>query len=132
MCFCQINSLEFWSHPGTVECLGSPECDNFTTVNETVTYELLKSDVQCQYWDEDLQAWTPSNCQVTSTNFVIVSPCQYWTNERKSEYIVPCSTYCCQVENASPKSVRFKSNLFGSFGAGLFTGPNTIDFGAGV
>lgn len=34
-----------------------------------------------------------------------------------------------QVESASPKAVRFKSNLFGSFGAGLFTGPNTIDFG---
>ena len=27
-----------------------------------------------------------------------------------------------------PKKVRFKSNLFGSIGADVFTGPNTIDF----
>ena len=34
-----------------------------------------------------------------------------------------------QVESSTPKKIRFKSNLFGSFGAGLFTAPNTIDFG---
>ena len=34
------------------------------------------------------------------------------------------------METASPEKVRFKSNLFGSFGAGLFTAPNTIDFGS--
>lgn len=28
-----------------------------------------------------------------------------------------------------PRRIKFKSNLFGSLGAGLFVGPNTIDFG---
>ena len=33
------------------------------------------------------------------------------------------------LEAEDEKHVRFKSNLFGSMGAGLFVGPNTIDFG---
>lgn len=37
---------------------------------------------------------------------------------------------CLQIEQTtSTEKVRFKSNLFGSIGAGLFVGPNTIDFG---
>ncbi len=32
-------------------------------------------------------------------------------------------------EFTTSKSVRFKSNLLGSIGAGLFVGPNMIDFG---
>lgn len=50
---------------GVVKCLGSQTCDNITSVNETLTYELLKSDVRCQYWDEELQIWTTRNCEVT-------------------------------------------------------------------
>ena len=37
--------------------------------------------------------------------------------------------YLQVVQSEDPKQVRFKSNLFGSLGAGLFVGPNTIDFG---
>ena len=32
-------------------------------------------------------------------------------------------------DDSTVEKVRFKSNLFGSLGAGLFVGPNTIDFG---
>ncbi len=32
-------------------------------------------------------------------------------------------------EESTVEEVKFKSNLFGSLGAGLFVGPNTIDFG---
>ena len=39
---------------------------------------------------------------------------------------------CCliqfQIDSVSPQKVRFKSDLFGSFGVGLFTPPNTIHF----
>ena len=34
-----------------------------------------------------------------------------------------------KVAESTPEKVRFKSNLFGGFGAGLFTPPNTINFG---
>ncbi len=32
-------------------------------------------------------------------------------------------------ETTTTTKVKFKSNLFGSLGAGLFVGPNTINFG---
>ena len=38
---------------------------------------------------------------------------------------------CCvylQVETATPKRVRFRSNLLGGFGAGFVTPVNTINF----
>ena len=34
-----------------------------------------------------------------------------------------------QIQPSEPTKIRFKSNLFGSFGAGLVTPINTIDFG---
>lgn len=37
---------------------------------------------------------------------------------------------CDIQEGSTPSNIVFKSNLFGSFGAGLFTAPNTIDFGS--
>ena len=33
------------------------------------------------------------------------------------------------MDLATDTVVRFKSNLFGSLGAGMFVGPNLIDFG---
>ena len=35
-----------------------------------------------------------------------------------------------EAVDTSPGNARFTSNLFGSFGAGLFSPPNTIDFGS--
>ena len=42
-----------------------------------------------------------------------------------------CLYFSVKVEKGStPIKVKFKSNLFGSLGAGVFVGPNTIDFGS--
>ena len=42
--------------------------------------------------------------------------------------------FCLSTQFQSPDileagNIRFKSNLFGSLGAGMFVGPNLIDFG---
>ena len=41
-----------------------------------------------------------------------------------------CNFILQVVPSSSTKKVRFRSNLFGSLGAGLFSAPNTIDFGS--
>ena len=38
--------------------------------------------------------------------------------------------YLQVLPGSLPKKARFKSNIFGSLGAGLVTAPNTIDFGS--
>ena len=52
--------------------------------------------------------------------------CQEWDEENE----VWTSDGCQVQPGSTPTRARFKSNLFGSLGAGLAVAPNTIDFNA--
>jgi hypothetical protein len=84
-------------------------------INQTLAYTIQKLDVNCQFWNASDEYWSSNKCEVLRWIQLGVGFSQL------------ASLF--QVETADPARIRMKSNLFGSFGAGLFTGPNMIDFG---
>ena len=71
------------------------------------------------------------DAQCSSNNRLVYSyrmteiSCQQWD---ETEQRWRSDTCILDVDNCTPQQANFKSNLFGSMGAGLVVGPNTIDF----